>query len=94
MSDIGIVQTALTLVEGLAYEPWIKTVLLFGVVPVVLARSWCAVARYVMHANSKALAGLLLTRLTRVLVASSSTPPAMRRRWSAIAGDVDRTWRW
>jgi hypothetical protein len=87
MPDITIVQTALTLVEGLAYEPWIKTVVLFSVVSVVLACCWRAVARYVMHADSKALAGLLLARLTRVgrqLQHASRYAPEMeryRRRW-------------
>jgi hypothetical protein len=40
MPEITMVQTVLTLVEGLVYAPWVNAALLFGVVPVVLARCW------------------------------------------------------
>jgi hypothetical protein len=80
MSDTATVQTVLTLVEGLAYAPWVKTVLLFGAAPVVLARCWCEVARYAMHSDSKALAGVLLMSCTygarRLAAAETGLPLA------------------
>jgi hypothetical protein len=80
MSDITTVQTVLMLVEGLAYAPWVKAVILFGVVPVVLARCWCAVARYVMHPDSKGLGGVLLMPCThdahRLAAAETGLPLA------------------
>jgi hypothetical protein len=65
-TDILAVMTVITLLEGMAYAPWVKVILLFGMVPVELAYCWRAVARYVMHPDSRALASMLLMGFTQI----------------------------
>jgi hypothetical protein len=66
ITDIPAVMTVITLLEGMAYAPWVKVILLFGMVPVALAYCWRAVARYVMHPDSRALASMLLMGFTQI----------------------------
>jgi hypothetical protein len=83
MPEITMVRTVLTLVEGLAYEPWIKAVLLLGIAPLVVATCWYRAARRLMHPDSKALArGLLMgiTRVNRRLEHASRYAPEVERR--------------
>lgn len=61
-----VVSTVITLLEGMVYAPWVRAILLLGVVPGVLARCWLVVARHVTQPESRALANMLLMRYAQI----------------------------
>jgi hypothetical protein len=82
------------LLEAIGYAPLLKAVLLLGMVPVVLARCWLAVARRVMQPESRALADMLRMRYAQIdrrLKHASHYAPEMehrRQQWAPYVAFV------